>query len=128
MMRLVNDRDTPLMDAMGVPIPVKGNQVIFGGALVCVDAAGFAVPGAATAGLTYAGRAESHVSSQGLADGDTAVVVRRKMAFKWANDGSITAAHLMRQVFVLDDQTVSAAGTVKAGVVVRLENDGVWVE
>lgn len=127
-MRLTQDRNTPLMDAMGIPLPVKGNQVIFAGSLVCVDAAGFAVPGSATAGLAYAGRAEAKVNSTGLGDGEASVMVRRGMAFKWANDGTVTAAHLMRTVFVLDDQTVAAAGDVPAGVVVRLENDGVWVE
>ncbi|MGL4708061.1 MAG: hypothetical protein ACRCWH_07560 [Aeromonas veronii] len=127
-MQLVQDRNTHQMDATAIAVPVKGDQVIFAGSLVCVDDAGFAVPGAATAGLAYAGRAESKVSSMGVADGEVSVVVRRKGAFKWANDGTVTAAHLMRPVFVLDDQTVSAAGDVQAGVVVRLDNDGVWVE
>ncbi|MGL4885230.1 MAG: hypothetical protein ACRC4V_02600 [Aeromonas veronii] len=127
-MKLAQDRNTHLMDATAVPVPVKGGVVIFAGSLVCVDAAGFAVPGAATAGLAYAGQAEQKVNAAGRADGEVSVVVRRKVAFKWANDGSVTAAHLMRPVFVLDDQTVAAAGEVQAGVVVRLDSDGVWVE
>lgn len=127
-MKLAQDRNTHLMDATAVPVQVKGGVVIFAGSLVCVDAAGFAVPGAATAGLTYAGKADQKVSAVGRADGEISVVVRRKAAFKWANDGSVTAAHLMRPVFVLDDQTVAAAGEVQAGIVVRLDSDGVWVE
>lgn len=127
-MKLTQDRNTPRMDATAIPVPMKGGQVIFAGSLVCVDAAGFAVPGAGTAGLAYAGRAEGKVSSMGQLDGETPVMVRRKEAFKWANDGTVTAAHLMRPVFVLDDQTVAAAGAVQAGIVVRLDSDGVWVE
>lgn len=127
-MKLAQDRNTHQMDATAVPVPVKAGQVIFAGSLVCTDETGFAVPGADTAGLAYAGRAESKVRSMGLADGEVAVIVRRKVAFKWANDGSVTGAHLMRPAFVKDDQTVAATGTVQAGIVVRLDNDGVWVE
>ncbi|KHA57134.1 hypothetical protein NM74_07905 [Aeromonas hydrophila] len=127
-MKLTSDRNTPLMDATAVSIPAKGDQVIFGGSLVCVDADGFAVPGAATAGLTYAGRAEGKVNSAGKADGEVQVLVRRKTVFKWANDGTVLPANLMQPVFVLDDQTVAAAGDVQVGIAVRLDNDGVWVE
>lgn len=127
-MKLAQDRNTPLMDAGCVGVPVKAGQIIFAGSIVCVDAAGLAVPGANTAGLTYVGRAEARVSSVGMQDGEATILVRRKVAFKWATDSSIPASKLMKEVFVFDDQTVAVAGSVRAGVVVRIEHDGVWVE
>lgn len=127
-MKLANDRNTPLMDAECIGVPVKAGQTIFAGSIVCVDAAGLAVPGANTAGLTYVGRAEERVSSVGKQDGNVSVLVRRGAAFKWAVDSAIPASKLMKDVFVFDDQTVAATGSVRAGVVVRIEHDGVWVE
>lgn len=58
--------------------------------------------------------------------------MRRRLAFKWANDGSITQAHLMKTAYIVDDQTVAAtdgSGTRSpAGRILGIEADGVWVE
>lgn len=131
MAALTQDRNTPLMDAQCVWVPVKGGVVIHAGALVCVDATGFLVPGATATTLTYVGRAEEAVNATVVADGERVAPVRRGLAFKWANDGSITQAHLFQPAYVVDDQTLAAtAGGTRsvAGTIVGIEADGVWIE
>ncbi|MNR23420.1 hypothetical protein D3C85_1404400 [compost metagenome] len=53
------------------------------------------------------------------------------MAFRWANDGTVTAAHLGLPAYVIDDQTVSAEDNggkrSLAGQIIQLEATGVWV-
>ncbi|EKK5133725.1 TPA: hypothetical protein NII88_006806, partial [Pseudomonas aeruginosa] len=51
---------------------------------------------------------------------------------KWANDGSVTQAHLMKPAYIVDDQTVAATDGTEtrspAGRIIGVEPDGVWVE
>ena len=47
-------------------LPVKGSTTIYQGALVALDASGYAVPGSKAATLTAAGRAEETVANTGL--------------------------------------------------------------
>lgn len=132
MAALTQDRNTPFQDATCVALPVKAGAVIYAGALVCVDATGHAVPGATAVDLIYVGRAEEMVSAAGLADGEIAVPVRRGVAFRWANDGSITQANLFQPAFIVDDQTLAATdGTATrsaAGKIIAIEPAGVWIE
>ncbi|WP_247739360.1 hypothetical protein [Pseudomonas aeruginosa] len=64
--------------------------------------------------------------------GAKVVRVRRLNAFKWANDGSVTQAHLMKPAYIVDDQTVAATDGTEtrspAGRIIGVEPDGVWVE
>lgn len=132
MAALTQDRHTPLMDAQCVGVPIKGGVVIHAGALVCVDATGYLVPGATAATLTYVGRAEEAINATAVADGERVVPVRRGIAFKWANDGSITQANLFQTAYIVDDQTLAATdgtGTRSAaGTIVGIDADGVWIE
>ena len=50
-------------------LPVKGGVTIYQGALVALDADGYAIPGKKAAGLTAAGRAEETVANTG-SDGE----------------------------------------------------------
>ncbi|MDW3711896.1 MULTISPECIES: hypothetical protein [Pseudomonadaceae] len=132
MTALVRDRNTHQQDAGIVAIPLAANARVFAGALVVVGATGWGAPGSAATGLTYVGRAEEAVDNTGGANGAKAVPVRRRLAFRWANDGSITQAHLMKTAYIVDDQTVAAtdgSGTRSpAGRILGIEADGVWVE
>lgn len=132
MTALVRDRNTHQQDAGIVAVPLAANAKAFAGALVVVAASGFGAPGSTATGLTYVGRAEEFVDNTGGANGAKAVPVRRGLAFKWVNDGSITQAHFMRTAYIVDDQTVAATdgtGTrSQAGRIVGIEADGVWVE
>lgn len=132
MAALIQDRNTPLMDAQCIGVPVKGGVKIYAGALVCVDATGFLVPGATSATLTYVGRAEEAIDASAVGDGELVVQVRRGIAFKWANQGSIAQEHLFQPAYIVDDQTLAATdgtGTRSAaGTIIAIEADGVWIE
>jgi hypothetical protein len=130
MTALTRDRNTPFQDVCIVVAPMAAGVKIFAGSLVVANATGFACPGLTDAAVLYIGRAEECVDNTSGADGAVSVPVRRHVAFKWANDGSVTQAHLMQPAYIVDDQTVAAdeAGRSVAGVIVGIESDGVWVE
>ena len=113
-------------------LPVKGKTTIFQGALVALDADGYAVPGKKAAGLTAAGRAEETVENSGD-DGKLTVRVTRGV-FVYANTGTaankVGISHLLKPCYIQDDQTVTAlaAGASVAGLVVRVDDKSVAVE
>lgn len=133
-MALAKDRNTPHIDGEIVPAPVAASAVIFAGAMVVANASGYAEPGSTAATLTYLGRAEESVDNTGGSNGDKTVSVRRKKAFKWANSGAdpVTQASLGKNCYIVDDETVAATSDTGArsvaGVVVKVDSDGVWVE
>lgn len=82
--------------------------------------------------LTAVGRAEETVANAG-ADGELVVRVARGV-FVFDNTATsankITAAHVLKPCYMEDDHTVTAlaTGTSVAGIVVRVDNEGVAVE
>ena len=78
MAALKNVRDTSEIanDGKTLSLPVKASTTIYQGALVALDANGYAIPGKKAAGLTAAGRAEETVVNSG-ADGDQTIRVTR---------------------------------------------------
>lgn len=132
-MPLAQDRNTPYRDAEIISIPVAAGAVIYAGALIVTNAAGFAAPGSVATTLTYAGRADQAIDNTGGANGDKTVTVRRGVAFKFLNSGAdpVTQASQGKVCYVVDDQTVAAtngaATRSAAGVVIGLDSDGVWV-
>lgn len=130
---LSGDRNTPYKVAVLVALPMAAGAEIFAGALVAIDADGFATPGETATGLAYFGRADEHVDNGDGADGDKQVMVRRGEAFKWENSAGdpVTQASLGRTCFIEDDETVSGTdgtGTQSAcGTVIQIDEDGVWV-
>ena len=134
MAALTADRNTPLKDGEIIPVPVAANAKIFGGALIAASATGFAVPGSVATTLTALGRAESFVDNTGGADGAKVVQVRRRQAFKFANQAGdlVTQADFGKVCYIVDDQTVAKTNGTNtrsvAGKVLGVESDGVWVE
>ncbi len=133
-MALSADRNTPMKDGELVNVPVATNVKIYAGALVALNASGYATPGAVATTLTYFGRAEEQVDNTGGADGSKTVNVRRKKAFKFKNYGpdAVVQADLGKTCYIVDDETVAKTdGTATrsaAGKVVGLDSDGVWIE
>ncbi|KAF1366536.1 hypothetical protein [Yokenella regensburgei] len=139
------DFNAPYRDGELTPVPVAKGELIPAGVIVCINASGYAVGGQAATGLIYAGRAEERADNSAGDNGSIAVLVRRKKAFRWLNDGTITQAMLGQRVFVLDNRTLTGtdgsspasddgktpavdASHSKAGTVILIESDGVWVE
>ena len=129
-MPLSKDRATPLRDLQLVGDPVAAATTIYAGALVCVNAAGNAVPGSTATGLKARGIATHPVINTGAAG--AATVQSRKGCARLKNDGSVTRAHIEATAYIVDDETVAAtdgSGTRSAaGRIVDVESAGVWVE
>lgn len=137
-------RNTFWRDCVLTPVPVAKGEAIPEGAIVCVNADGYAVNGKAGTTLKYAGCAAESVDNSAGADGDAAVNVRAHKAFRWDQDGTITQVNLLDRAYILDNQTVTAtdgsaaasedgktpakeAAYSKAGTIVMIDDDGVWI-
>lgn len=136
MAALTKDRSTPARDLEHVSHPMKGGVKIFAGALVVLDANGWAKPGATATGLKSVGRAERQVDNAAGADGDAFVLVNRKKAFRFDNLATDLVDRTMigNDCFIVDDATVAAtnggnpATRSVAGKVVDVDENGVWVK
>lgn len=134
MAKLTDVRDTPEIanNARVVVAPVKGSTTIYQGALVALDANGYAIPGKKAEGLTAVGRAEETVENAG-ADGELVIRIARGV-FVFDNTATaankLTAAHVLKPCYIEDDHTVTALATSAsvAGIVIRVDGEGVAVE
>jgi len=111
---------------------VAANVVIFAGAMVAINAAGFAVPAADVAGLSrVVGVAAAKVNNIGGSDGTVDVVVEYGGQFLFAVSG-ITQANVGRLAVVADDQTLTTAATatqdIPIGLIRSLAPTGAWVD
>jgi hypothetical protein len=122
MSALTRDRATPYREGIEVDYPVATNTKIFAGSLVCVNATGYAVPAADTAGYQFAGVAMEQVDNSGGGDGGQSVNLRRAGVFEF-DAASITQAMVGTEMEVTDDHTFDdTAGTtnhVKVGQLVK---------
>lgn len=109
-----------------VPGPVAAGDVIYQGTMVGRKAG--KLTSAATAGVTEViGRAEVTVDNRTGTE-DAMLDSARRGVFDWANDGSLTAADVGAEVYVVDDTTVGKAGTVVAGKLLWMEGATLWIE
>lgn len=132
-MALTKDRNTTERAGSHLALPVAANAKIFAGSIVVINATGYAAPGATALNLRAAGRAEENVDNTGGANGATTVPVSRGV-FKYKNSAAdpIVQGDLLADCFIEDDETVAktnGAGTrSRAGKIIDLDSDGVWVE
>lgn len=134
MASLTQDRNTPRAEGDVQSYPVLAAMKIFAGALVVLEAAGYARPGIAATGLVTVGRAEKYVDNSGGANGALTVDVHSGV-FRFENSAAadlITAAEIGDDCYIVDDQTVAKTdGTGSrsvAGKVVQVDTQGVWVK
>lgn len=132
MAALTQDRNTPRAQGEIESYGVAADAVIFGGALVVLNA-GWAEPGSTATGLVAVGRAEGKADNTGGANGDTSVRVQRGI-FRFNNSAAgdaIAAADIGADCYIVDDQTVAktdGTGTrSRAGKIVNVDALGVWV-
>lgn len=111
---------------------VKASAQIWAGALVCLDANGFLVPGSTSTTLKADGRASESVKG-GATDGAVSCTVDAGV-FDFVNSAAadqITLADIGTDCFIVDDQTVAKTngGNTRsvAGRVVDVEGTVVWV-
>lgn len=139
MTSLATDRMTPRRGESALSelysIGVAASTKIYQGALVAINASGYAIAGAAMGiGSRAIGRAEAQADNSAGAAGDINVTIRRCVA-KFVNSSSndaITIADVGEECFIVDDQTVARTNLTSqrgvAGLVVGVDSDGVWVE
>ena len=132
MAALAKDRNTPSREGARIVVPVKGSTKIYAGSLVAKESGDYAVPASKATGLTVLGRAEEQVDNSSGSDGDATVTVQRG-TFKWANASgkdAVGETEIGEDAYALDDQTVTktASGASKAGKILGVESEGVWVE
>ena len=109
---LTEDRNTPRKDGILVPTPVVADDIIFGGSLVAVNAAGYLNPGSDTAALIFHGVADARADNSGGNAGDISCNVRRRGLFLMRMDTAITQANVGDNVFIADDQSVDLVANV----------------
>lgn len=133
-MALSAARDTVERDdamSMSDDRPMAATTIHAGG-LVCLNASGYLVPGAAATTLIAVGRAEESAVNAGAAGALTCKV--RQGVFRYLNSSAgeaITIAEIGDDCFVVDDEKVgktNAGSTLsRAGKVVDVDSAGVWV-
>lgn len=106
------DKKIEYTEGVEVPFDVLNAVVIYGGSHVCVNANGYAVPGADTAGLIYVGEALERVDNTLGSAGDKKVVVRRRGLVRMTFQTAISIANVGDNVFLYDDDKVDLAGNV----------------
>jgi hypothetical protein len=109
---LAADNAIQYTEGVETPIPVVNADIIYAGALVSVNAAGYAVPGADSAGQIFMGVAQERRDNTSGNAGDLSVNVRRRGLFKMTLGTAITQANLGDNVFLVDDQTVDVTAQV----------------
>lgn len=125
MAKLTDVRDTPEIanGAKVIAVPVKGGTTIYQGALVALDASGYAIPGKKAESLTAVGRAEETVTNTG-ADGELVIRVARGV-FVFDNTATsankITAAHVLKPCY--DNILVKSSVTVSQNISVTVTTD-----
>lgn len=110
MTALAADRQTPYREGVELEYKVAANAKIYAGSLVCLNATGYAVPGADTANFRLLGVASENVDNTGGANGDKTVRVRRKGVYRFAAAG-MAVTNIGAAVMVTDDQTVALTST-----------------
>ncbi len=114
-------------------LPVAAASVIYEGAMVAINATGFAVPATQEENLVVCGMAITMADNLVGTDGAAYVNVKRGV-FIWDNDSvtanQVTQAHLMKDCYIKDDCTVTSLATASsiAGKVIAITEDGIAVE
>lgn len=88
--------------------PVKANAILYKGAIVTIDVAGFAIAATDVATNKVAGVAIEKVDATGFADGDKWIRVDADCEFLFAAS-SITQAMVGALMVIVDDNTVDDA-------------------
>ena len=134
-MALTKDRNTAKRAGQDFSAPAAAGVVAYAGALIALDAAGNATPGATATTLKAGGRCSEHVDNTGGSAGDVQIPYE-KGVFDWNNSAGadeITQAEVETTCYIVDDQTVAktdGGGTRSvAGVVKGITPNGrIWVD
>ena len=107
---LTKDRNTVRKDGDYASYPVKAGSMVYAGSIVCIGSDGYAVPGADTAGLKFAGISRGYVDNTGGSNGALSVEVWRRGCFE-LSASAMGRGNFGDSVYVVDDHTVGLAAT-----------------
>jgi hypothetical protein len=102
-MALTKDRPTAYRGGIEIEYPVAAVK-IYAGSLVCVNAAGYAVPAADTVNFKFVGIALEQVDNSAGQAGDKTIRVRRAGVFEF-KASSIAQSDVGKQMYVVNDET-----------------------
>lgn len=104
--------------------PVAAGVVIYVGALVCLNASGYAVPASDTAGLVFAGVSMQRADNSTGAAGAITVRVYRRGLFQFNASGLTVGGNFMAKVYALDDNTFALTSTnsIQVGRLVEVDS------
>lgn len=133
MTALTEDKQIEIQDGVEKDFPMAASEKIFGGALSCVNAAGYALEGSDTAGLIFQGIATNQADNSSGSNGDISVVLRRRGLVKVIMDTAITIANIGDNVFLVDDQTVdlvaNVTNTIFCGIIAGyIDTTHAWID
>lgn len=130
MTALTAPRLTDERDGTTFSVPLAANAKGYAGGIVVRNATGYGDKATTAVGLIAVGRAETNFDNTGGINGARSVEAK-KGVFAYVADASLTVAHIGKQVFLGDDQTIYAtdgSGTRSAPVtLVDLEGSVAWV-
>lgn len=133
MTALAADRNTPEHLGDIKKEALAASQLVYAGALVMRNAAGYLVKGATATGLVGVGVALEQVDNSAGSAGDLSVTYKPGV-WRFANSTStdeITIAEIGDLCYAVDDQTVAktdgSSSRSKAGIIVDVDAQGVWV-
>ncbi len=109
MSALTQDRATSYREGIEVEFPVAAATKIYAGAMVCVNAAGFAVPAADTSGYRFVGVALEQADNGAGANGARVLRVRRVGVFEF-NAAALAQSDVGDPMYAMDDQTFANTG------------------
>jgi len=130
---LAADKAVEYTEGVELSFPVVASDIIYGGALVCVNTAGYALPGADTAGLIFEGVAIDQVDNSSGVAGAKSVTLRRRGLFKMLLGTAISQANVGDNVFLVDDATVDIAANTNndifCGIIAGyIDSTHAWVD
>lgn len=132
MAQLTADRNTPRLEGDERVGGLAAAQVIYAGAILMRNAAGYLTEGATATGSIGAGVALERKSNPGAAGAE--VIRYRPGVFRFANSASgdlIAATDIGALCYIVDDQTVAKTNGSNtrsaAGVIDGVDATGVWV-
>lgn len=131
-MALAQDRNTPEMIGTDRQGGLAASVVVYAGAIVMRNAAGYLTKGATATGLVGVGRAEQRATG-GAGAGDVTLNYKPGI-FRFANSAStdlIGITEIGKVCYAVDDQTVAktdgTASRSPAGFVEGVDSLGVWI-